>query len=213
MQQTVEQTTEPTRTVEVAAEDLAGSIKGLPRLLTEDLTISVTGTAAIQGIEIVGLYGPGALTIHVVEGAEVTVQIQVWIDACTVPITLEGLRIIGKASPGGSICYVMCSPHVVVRNCVIDRELDINSQKSGVGATNGSNLLLDQCQITNCELAINCHSGSVVIASNCTGANNVMGIGTHGGTVLILGTTPELLGGSANSKGGGLIVKGDGTLL
>ena len=211
MQQTVEATRIPARTVEVAVADLPGYIRGLPRLLTEALTVKVTTTAAIDFLHCIGFYGSGSLTISVAEGAEVTVQIQTLVDSCSVPITLEGLRIIGDNSGGGSVFSVVNTPFVVARNCVIDREHDKN--KVGAQAAYGSHLLLEQCQITNCHPAINCWYGSIVCANNCTGQNNVLGTRTSGGIVLLLGTTPELMGGSANSKSGGLIVKADGTLL
>ena len=44
MQQTVEATNLPSRTVEVAAEDLPAYINSLPRLLMADIDIKVTGT-------------------------------------------------------------------------------------------------------------------------------------------------------------------------
>lgn len=201
----------PSRTVEVAAAELLAYIAGLPRLLMEHLTISVSGTETIDFVWIMHLYGPGSLTIRVAEGAEVTVQVQVLVDSCSVPITLEGLQIIGDNSGAGTIFIVVHTPLVVARNCVIDREHDIN--KSGILAQNGSHLLLGQCQITHCYLAINCQNGSIMCAIDCTGANNVSGIWAAGGIVLLLGTTPELLGGSVNSKNGGIIVKADGTLL
>lgn len=210
VQDIVEATSVPSRTVEVAAADLHGYISKLPRLLTEHLTISVIGTAELDALTVMSLYGPGSLTIRIAENAEVTVQIQVRIDTCAVPITLEGLKIIGKASPGGSICFVLYSPLVAIRNCMIDREHDLGA--SGVGATNGSNILLDRCQITNCNMGINVMSGGILVASNCTARNNKIGISVSGGIVMLAGTTPELLGGSANNKVGGIIVKSNGTL-
>lgn len=201
----------PSRTVEVAATDLHGYIKRLPRLLAENLTIYVTGTAAIQGIEICCLYGPGSLTISVTDGAEVTVYIQVMVADCTVPVTIEGLKLIGDNSGGGSILSVNHTSYLALRNCVFDREHDIN--KGGATAYNGSHILLEQCQFAHCNPAIISQTGSDVSAFNCTGANNITGISARGGIVLLMGTTPDLLGGSANSKSGGLIVKSDGTLL
>ena len=210
-QETVEATSIPERTVEVAAADLPAYIAGLPRLLMEHLTISVSGTETLDFVWIMHLYGPGSLTIRVAEGAEVTVQVQVLVDSCSVPITLEGLQIIGDNSGAGTIFSVVHTPLVVARNCVIDREHDIN--KAGILARNGSHLLLEQCQITHCNPAINCRDGSIMCAINCTGANNVSGIWASGGIVLLQGTTPDLMGGSANSKSGGMIVKADGTVL
>ena len=175
----------PSRTVEVAAADLPAYIACLPRLLAENLTVTVLGgSCGHNGLYIHNFYGPGSL---------------------------EGLQIIGDNSGAGTIFSVVHTPLVVARNCVIDREHDIN--KAGILARNGSHLLLEQCQITHCNPAINCRDGSIMCAINCTGANNVSGIWASGGIVLILGTTPELLGGSANRKSGGLIVKSDGTLL
>lgn len=201
----------PSCTVEVAATDLHGYIKRLPRLLAENLTISVTGTVAIQGTEICCLYGPGSLTISVTEGAEVTVYIQVMVADCTVPVTIEGLKLIGDNSGGGCILSVNHTSWIKVRNCVFDREHDIN--KGGASARNGSNMLLEQCQFAHCNPVIDCQTGSNVSVFNCTGANNITGSSTRGGIVLLMGTTSDLLGGSANGKSGGLIVKSDGTLL
>jgi hypothetical protein len=211
VQDIVEATSVPSRTEEVAAADLQGYISKLPRLLTEHLTISVIGTAKIGFVWILNLYGPGSLTIRVVDGVEVTVQTQAKVEYCSVPITLDGLKIIGDNSGGGNILGANYSSLLVVRNCVIDREHD--PSKVGVQAANGSRMRLEQCQITHCNPAINCLSSSDVYAINCTGENNVRGIVAAAGSVMLGGTTPELMGGIANNKNGGLIVKVNGTLI
>lgn len=211
VQNTVEAIRVPSRTVEVAATDLPAYIEGLPRLLTENLTVRVTGSAAIPRLTCIGFYGSGLLYIQVTEGSEVKVYVQVFIDYCSVPITLEGLRIIGDNSGAGTIFAVVRTPLVVARDCVIDRGRDIG--KSGSVAQTGSRLLLERCQITHCSPAINCISGSITCAINCTGVNNTVGVSTTGGLVMLTGTTPELMGGTTNQKNGGLIVKSNGTLL
>lgn len=213
VQQTVEATSIPARTVEVAAAELPAYINALPRLLMDDLTVKVTNTAAVPFLFITKLYGPGSLTIQVTDGAEVTVQIQSLVDYCTVPITLEGIKLIANASGAGSILLTTYASYLTLRNCVIDREQSTNQYTVGVGSINGSRLLLEQCQITHCSQAIFASMGSIICAVNCTGANNTIGIAVGSGIAMLAGTTPELLGGTVNVHESGLIINKGGELI
>ena len=195
----------------MAAAELPALINSLPRLLTEHLTVIVTGTAAIDYLWLKGFYGSGSLTVQAAEDAEITVQVTARAEYCSVPITFDGLKIIGNGSMSGSILSAGHGSFLTVRNCEIDREHD--SGKSGAAVTDASRLFLDHCRITHCDPALNCWDASILSAVDCVGQNNNHGIYAQGGIVLLRGTTPDLMGGAANSKGGGLIVRGDGTLL
>lgn len=84
----------------------------------------------------------------------------------------------------------------------------------GVLASSGSTVSLNSCAIQKTHGALLCQSGCVMSADNCAGTDNSVGASVYyGGLILLSGTTPNLMGGSANGKNGGLIAAANGTLL
>ena len=201
----------PSRTVEVTAAELLNYINNLPRLLTEHLTIKVTGTATLDYLDVIGLYGSGSLTIQVDADAEVIVQVRSRVDFCSVPVIMDGIKIIGNNSLAGSVLVSSHGSFLTARNCMIDREHD--ATKSAAVAISGSRLCLEQCQFTHCGPAFNCQENSILYAVDCTGENNSFGVYAYGGIVMLRGTSQDLVSSINLSKAGGLIIGNDGKLL
>ena len=78
---------------------------------------------------------------------------------------------------------------------------------------------LVNCGISNCRVALLSSGGTIVsIYNENRGDGDFSGNANgpyvfRGGIILLGGSTPELLGGNTSAKCGGMIVKGDGTLL
>lgn len=213
VKQTIMQTIVSSRTVEVAASEFAAYISSLPRLLTEDLTITVGDGIIPNLIIITGLYGPGKLKIQAEESATVVFSTGLIIENCAVRIDLRALTIKTSNDQISYTSFGVQNSYVKMENCLIDRPTDI--WVAGMTIMNGARVFMSSCNFTNCKNAIACYDASVVSINNCSGSGNTNGIMTvNGGIALLVGTTQSTLGGVLNYRsGGGLIVKNDGTLL
>lgn len=203
----------PTRTVEVAATDLPAYFDSLPRLLTENLTIKVSGGTVATTLSITGFYGPGRLWIQREGATPLVLAKGAMVMWNTLQIILSRLTFRGEHAPepGGSFVEVYASSPVSLEHCEVDGE---GTGGWGIRATAGSNLHLDGCTVRNTHGALLCQRGCVMSADNCAGADNSVGACVYyGGLILLSGSTPDLLGGNVNTKQGGIIVKADGTLL
>ena len=105
----------------------------------------------------------------------------------------------------------MNSKYVSMQGCTV-RGTGPNPGSSG---NNGVRAAL--CSIMNCNNAMLASSSSIVTVYNeqdggFSGSSTGVHL-YHGGIVMLSGKTPDLLGGNANAKSGGLIVKANGTLL
>ena len=100
----------PSRTVTVPMEELADYISRLPRLLTEKLTIKVSGEWTGE-IPIVGFYGCGTLSIQGVDTAVIHGGIKVY--NCSCMVWLESLTIKATAETAAAGEYMLCCASAV----------------------------------------------------------------------------------------------------
>lgn len=198
------------KSVTLTPAELPAYLAALPRMLTENLTITLTAGTVTEAITMEGFYGGGNLTIQAAEGADVRFSNYVYIRFCTA-VFFQNLKFTGGK--------VYNDAHVVAYTssawflgCSFDAESDPTA--SGLIVTNGSLVYLENGSFTNCRLAVTVSGSSVITLANTSGSGNEFGIYIwNGGIAILFGTTPELLGGATNVKDGGLIVKKDGTLL
>lgn len=203
----------PSRTVTVPMEELADYISRLPRLLTEKLTIKVSGEWTGM-IPIVGFYGCGTLSIQG-EGTAILhggIQVcncgcMVWLEKLTMKATAE------MAAEGGYLLYCASAAAVWTTDCTIVGLRNL----TGVRATDSSLVSLISSSVTGCTYALKTSTSSVAALVYSIGAgyaNNVTGVYAYNGGIAILGhQVPELLGGTSNVKDGGIIIRQNGTLL
>lgn len=210
-QQTVEKTDVTSRTVEVAAAELPAFITSLPRLVTESLTIKVTSGTVPGNVAVSRFYGPGSLSIAAEDGAEVVLSHAMSISSCQIGVGLTGLRFLNANS--AEVILTISGSHAVMSNCVINGN-HLISYNYGCLARDGGSVYAINCDITNCQYALGTQSAGIVSALNCTGSGNKVGCYvSYGGMAFLSGTTPDLMGGTANRKESGLIVKSNGTLV
>ena len=200
------------RAVTVSAENLRAYILSLPRILTEKLTINVTGTAT-ELIWIEGFYGPGSIEIAGVMGST-NLNGGVLVLSCAVMVKIHHCNI-GPSSGGTSHC-------VQVQNssgCVFLDECYLNGNGSsrGLASSYSATVSFEHGGIKNQQTAVLAGQSSVVSVAiqEADGAsNNTYGAYVWwGGIILLAYNTPDLLGGASNVKNGGIIAKADGTLL
>ena len=206
-QQTVEATAETWTSKEVEAAELPAYINSLPRLQTTNLTITVRGGTIAGNLEVRGFYGPGALIIQAKENEEVVCQGRMRALNCGLYVELKGLKLYSADGIAANASILTAI------NCSVNRTESENST-TGAYACHGGALTLYNCALHGYTYALNAQICGIITAHNCTGSENIYGtMVAMGGIVLLSGTTPDLMGGNANTKGGGIIAKVNGTLL
>lgn len=203
----------PSKTVVVSGADLPGYVASLPRLLTENLTIRVEGNVT-EPLTLKGFYGRGFLRVWASSAGTCTVQNTVECSQCTCPLMLVDLVLEPPAdwADNKNLLYANCCKSVALSNCTFT-----GGGGRAVCAENHSHLTLESCSISGFSTVMLMSSGAMA-SVNCAAAgdfhdNTVGAYVWNGGIVLLGGSTPDLLGGSANQKAGGIIVKKNGTLL
>ncbi len=212
-QRTVEKTVVPARTVELAASELPGFLNSLPRLLTEDLTVRVSGSLT-EPLNLYSFYGGGKLTID--GGGAFSAMKGVRAAWCSAFIALMGMEIGGFPGAGEETVLLQEDRFVYMQDCTVTGTG--TARGIGVAVENGTILYAANCGVKNCRIAVVACDSSIATVLNTTENNafsgNQVGADAYrGGIILLAEHTPDLLGGTTNAKGGGIIVMADGTLL
>lgn len=201
----------PSRSVTVAASELAAYIAALPRLLTENLMVNITGGTVSENLNLRYFYGPGSLQLMVVDGQTVHLTNGVAIYRCEASILLDNLSLHGLP-PGEAFVYIRESTNTWLSRCTIDGAEAAGKNLYGVNVEGLSMAYIGQCDIKNVSTAV-LASLSAAIVSACTGSGNTVGAYTYrGGRCYLSGGTPTLMGGNSNVNSGGPIFS-NGTLL
>ena len=203
----------PDRTVTVSMSELAAYLSQLPRLLTEKLTIKVSGEWTGR-LPILWFYGSGTLTIQGEGTAVIHGGIQIY--NCSCMVLLENLTVKAAAKMTGGwehLVYCTAAMSVWVNDCILEGQ----GTSTGIRSAEGSTVNVIACSVTGCANAIETTTSSVVALVSNAGAgyaNNDTGVCAYNGGIAILGpNVPELLGGTNNRKDGGVIIRQNGTLL
>ena len=206
VQDTVEMAAVSTRTVEVAAAELPNYINSLPRLLTEELTITVLGGAAAKTITLRYFYGAGTLTIKAAEGAQVQIgRINAYYNHAM--LNLNGL----KLQKANEVLLDVYQSDLRLTNCSF---LGSGGKPAGITAYAMSRISAKTCTFQNLSTAVLAGETSIAAVTNCAGAGNNIGVNAwNGGIIMLSGSTPDLVGGAANTKAGGIIVNKNDELI
>lgn len=200
----VEAAAVPIRTVELAAAELPGYIASLPRLLTENLTVNVSGTLTTP-LKISSFYGSGRLGIVGRNGFSIQGQVQVTL--CQTPIQIVRADIQAVRKEDNAVAEIVGASMMDFTNCSFTG----GGTQTGV-LSNASTIYLLNCGIRNCATAVQASATGRVILCNETndaalyGDNGIGAMAYRGGLVTICGAAPEMLGGSANGVSGGAII-------
>lgn len=192
-------TTTPSRTVTVAAAELPAYINALPRLLNEALTINISSGTVPEGLKINGFYGNGRLNLQPANGASVQIPHGIYVTYCTAYIYLSNLTVSGEGYVAGadSALIFVRTANVGISQCTITG----NDNNYGVVIAYQSIGHINSCSITHTAYAVQVNASSISGVYNCTGSNNRIGIrAAYGAAAMLSGTTPELMGGTANDK-------------
>lgn len=198
------------KTVTLDASKLQAYLDALPRLLTEDLTIKVSGNLDAP-LQITGFYGIGSLAIQaassgfVVNGGIITT-------GCSVMLYFKGLTFTSEGSVGTCFESVRCT-YVILEGCSFTG----NGENTAVAAYHSGTVYSYGCTVSDFHEAVEVNrGGTVIVAAKSANEfqNNTIGAYTmYGSMILLCGSAPDTLGGASNVHGGGLIVKANGTLI
>ena len=200
-----------TNTVTVSAKNLRSYMLSLPKLLTENLTIAVTG-ASTELIWIEGMYGTGTLTIQGTLGST-NLNGGVLVLNCAVTVKIHHCSI-GPSSDGTSRC-------VQVQNssgCVFLDECYLNGNGSsrGLDVSYSATVSFEHGGIKNQQIAVIAGESSVVNVAiqdtSATTGNTYGGYVWWGGIIMLAYNTPDTIGGTQNVYNGGTIIKKDGQI-
>ena len=207
-------TSAPSRTVTLTAAELQSYLYALPKMLTEHITVNVSGTLTAT-LDIREFYGSGSLTID--GGQAFTLSnsnIALYVANCRIRVSFYNMTILSTTAGGGlgdvDTCYLASSSRIEFIRCTIQGGgYNIGVRPRGVCVTD-----LQNCTLTGNYIALDIEDGTTATVINATCSENTVGGRVlNGGILLLAGTTPELLGGTSNRKDGGIIAKADGTLL
>lgn len=196
--------------VTLSPAELPAYIAALPRLLDKYYEITLTAGTCTTPLNINQFYGFGYLMIIGASNLGSVFTGGVSVERTRVPVRLRGLSVSGLI--GDATVSALTSAYLYMDNCTVD----CTGATYGIKLYDSANASFNNCTISNCSTGkvLICAYGSIGTFTSCTMTNNKIGAWVyHGGIVLLAGDTPDTMGGSANQKNGGLIVKENGTLL
>lgn len=196
--------------VTLSPAELPGYIAALPRLLDKYYEIKLTAGTCTETLKFNGFYGLGYLMVIGADNLGSVFTGGLEVDKSHTNIRLRGLSIAGLV--GDTTISALTSTYLYLESCTVD----CTGATYGLTLYDSANASFNTCTISNCSTGkvLICGYGSIGTFTSCTMTNNKIGAWVyHGGIVLLAGDTPDTMGGSANQKNGGLIVKENGTLL
>lgn len=199
----------PAKGITLAASELSAYINALPRLLTESITITVTAGTAAQTLDLSNFYGSGRLRL--IADGNVTLAGGVRSYFNRIENVLEGFSITSGPSYEKSTVYAYDTAILYLVDCTLTAADNITY---AIQADLNGTVAANKCSMTGYNVAVLAESQGKISLADCVGRDNSAGSQVwNGGCIFLCGTTPDTLGGSSNIKGGGIIVKADGTLL
>ena len=197
------------RSVTLAASGLQEYLDSLPRLVTENLTISVTGSLN-TGVNLQGFYGPGSIVIN--GNSNFTLYGSLQISRCNLYIAVQNVTFDGSKQSGTySQTITSYSRTVAFRNCNF---LGGPGNALAINSDGAARIIVVSPEIKNVYIAVSAQSGSIIsVTGTAVASGNKTGADAYAGIVLLGPTIPQTLGGAANTNRSGLIVGANGTLL
>lgn len=206
----------PACTVAVETSELRDYLNSLPRFLTDNLTITVSGELN-EGLNIHDFCGSGCIRIVADSASGFTANNLIYIANCYIPVQLWDIQMNAPANQpeNAGLCNISFSQYVRLAGCTLTGDARKENTR-GVSAEYGSVVTVEECTLSSFYTAV--FAGRSSIVSLYGGASDYSG-NTYGaqvdrgGLIMLSGGLPDTLGGSSNIKGGGMIVRADGTLL
>lgn len=205
------------KSVALDAGELQGYLDNLPKFLTEDFCLTVSGTLT-DPLVLSRFCGPGTLHIEAAEAGGFVMRNSLTVSYCQARVRLFNVQFEEPEDfpANEAMLTVDWSPRTAIYNSAFTGTGAVSTARA-IGVSNESQLLCSDCSVQGFAYAVICSRlGIVLVESSAAAAFEDNQAGCYvwmGGVVLLAGNTPELLGGSANVKSGGMIVAANGSLL
>lgn len=197
----------PLTNVTLEASELAAWLNALPRMVTKNYVLHVKAGTVAQTLNLSSFYGPGR--IRILGGAAVTLSKGVSAYYTKIQISLEGFTITGTAESEATV-FGYATDCLCLFNCTLVG----NGVKYGVYNQACAQIWLNGGSISGYQVAVDAIGLARIGLESVACSDNTRGATVWGcGEVMLSGSTPNTLGGSANSKSGGIITASNGTLL
>lgn len=191
------------------ASELQTYLNSLPRLLTDNYDITLTGTCS-EIVYLKGFYGCGRITLRAVNLGDCVFTKDISIENCSIPVEMEKLKwTLDDEATSNTYCIDCINSNMRANGCSFNGYDAASETKAG----NGVNLLYNSSvSLLNCafhNLAIAAHTflgGYInVIGENPESDYSGNGAGIYlyqGGLALLGNSVPDTLGGTYNEKNG-----------
>lgn len=219
VQNTVQRTNTSTRNVTISASELPAYIASLPRLLTDVLTVNISGELT-ENLRISEFFGSGRLIIKASALGEATIT-KVDVSLCRIPVLFYNI-VFQEASGGAGASQGIVSntaSRVYLNGCSVTGQYAQAGDNAGFGVytADGGITYSNELKVSNTKIALRVSYSSILSCYSADAgsfADNHYGAYVYrGGIILLSGAIPDTAGGVANVKQGGLIVSAAGTVL
>lgn len=199
-----------TVSADVAAAELQAYLNALPRLLTADYVITVSGTHT-DIIRVSGFYGSGSITIQAEEVGSCVFSKTILVEYCRASIFFKKIKWqFSAATTSGTYALGITHSNVEAENCCFLGYKDGSTRYGcGIDAQYAGNVLCRDCTFKLLDICVHTTRGAYIeVMSTLTPEelfedNNAGVYLWFGGIVLLTGTTPDVLGGTWNAKSHG----------
>ena len=193
----------PEKAVTLSPDQLPDYFATLPKLLTENILITLTAGTLTQPLTISGFYGAGHIELNGSSADHVIFQDGIRIENCHVPVFLRRVRFLSPSTHDGCVkgffAYYIWLQDCVFQGADVQEKTAIYVETCNVTVQGGS--------ITHFQTVLSSVLSASVEVYDVDTSNNVTGaVAFRGGIAMIGGTTDEKLGGITNAKAGGIII-------
>ena len=209
----------PQRDVTMPASELQAYLDALPRLLTENHIITLSGTCS-QDVRVQGFYGCGSLTLRADNLGECVFTGSASVANCGVPVTLEKLKwALGDGTTNSTYCIDCRNSHMAAQGCSFNGYFTAGRKLgNGINTFANSSVVLGNCAFHNLGNAVHTFAGGhVEIYGNnpeTDYSGNSYGVYTYFNGLVMLGVgVPTTLGASTNYRNSGGTIIQDGKLI
>lgn len=192
------------------ASELQAYLNSLPRLLTDNYDITLTGTCS-EIVYLKGFYGCGRITLRAVNLGDCVFTKDISIENCSIPVEMEKLKwTLDDEATSNTYCIDCVNSNMRANDCSFNGYVAASETKTG----NGVNLLynssvsLANCAFHNLGIAVHTYFGGYINVSSGENlesdySGNQVGIYLYYGGLALLGNyVPDTLGGIYNEKNG-----------
>ena len=205
----------PDRAVTIPAAELQAYLDALPRLLTENHIITLSGTCS-QDVRVQGFYGSGSFTLRADNLGDCVFTRSVLLENCHVPVTMEKLKWqLGEETDSNTYCIDCRGGHAAAQGCSFNGYVSTDGSAAGGGVSAYPNAfaISGNCAFHDLRIAVRTYLGGriTVYGGNAETdySGNNYGVYTyHGGLVMLGDMVPATLGAPTNYKNsGGAIIQ------